>query len=33
MAVLLFEVFGGLAVDRLIAAAVTESYMGPVRRP
>jgi hypothetical protein len=33
MAVLLFEVSGGLAMDRLITAAVMESYMDPVRRP
>jgi hypothetical protein len=31
MGLLLFEVFGGLAMDRLITAAVMESYMDPMR--
>ncbi|HEY7842688.1 MAG TPA: hypothetical protein VID30_03280 [Bradyrhizobium sp.] len=31
MGLLLFEVFGGLAMDRLITAAVMESYMDPTR--
>jgi hypothetical protein len=32
MGVLLFEVFGGLAIDRSITAAVMGSYMDAMRR-